>query len=175
MQQNFNMKKCINNMMIKNIAMAKTRLLILFLLPLLFMSCATKHISTGQTVQGADSQSSLDQRPVDINWCYSTVKLSDLYDLSYNVGFYGLSSGKMKPIKNENFRADIINKQTKESMKVEINDLSYSQLSRTPMAYALSFWMEYGGHRYLIHGMYDTRARDDKSQTPLTTGCYMIK
>jgi len=58
---------------------------------------------------------------------------------------------------------------------VEINDLAYSQLSTTPVVCAFSFWVEYGGHSYLIHGMYDIRACYDKNQLPLTTGYYVIK
>lgn len=150
------------------------RILYLFLFPFMLMSCATKHVATEKQVIGVDSQS-LEQIPVDVNWCYNTIELPDSCELSYNIGFSGLRSGKMQPIRNENFRANVINKQTKESTKVEINELTYSQLTRIPVTYAFTFWVEYDGHRYLIHGMYDIRARYDKTKIPLTTGCYMIK
>lgn len=150
------------------------RILYLFLFPFMLMSCATKHVATEKQVIGVDSQS-LEQSPVDVNWCYNTIELPDSCELSYNIGFSGLRSGKMQPIRNENFRANVINKQTKESTKVEINELTYSQLTCIPVTYAFTFWVEYDGHRYLIHGMHDIRARYDKTQVPLTTGCYMIR
>lgn len=151
------------------------RILLLVMFPLILTSCATKQVAMEQTVQGADKQYSFDQMAVDVSWCYNKVELSELYDLGYNIGFYGLGSGKMKPLRNENFRADVINKQTNDSTKVEIIDLTYSLLTRKPLTYAFTFCVEYGGHRYLIHGMHDIRARYDKTQVPLTTGCYMIK
>jgi hypothetical protein len=145
-----------------------------FFLSLLFVSVLLNVVNAQPTTIGVDSQS-LEQSPVDVNWCYNTIELPDSCELSYNIGFSGLRSGKMQPIRNENFRADVINKQTKESTKVEINELTYSQLTRIPVTYAFTFWVEYDGHRYLIHGMYDIRARYDKTKIPLTTGCYMIK
>lgn len=151
------------------------RILLLVMFPLILTSCATKQVAMEQTVQGADKQYSFDQMAVDVSWCYNKVELPDSCELSYNIGFSGLRSGKMQPIRNENFRANVINKQTKESTKVEINELTYSQLTRIPVTYAFTFWVEYDGHRYLIHGMYDIRARYDKTKIPLTTGCYMIK
>lgn len=143
-------------------------------LSLLFVSVLLNVVNAQPTTIGVDSQS-LEQSPVDVNWCYNTIELPDSCELSYNIGFSGLRSGKMQPIRNENFRANVINKQTKESTKVEINELTYSQLTRIPVTYAFTFWVEYDGHRYLIHGMYDIRARYDKTKIPLTTGCYMIK
>jgi hypothetical protein len=145
-----------------------------FFLSLLFVSVLLNVVNAQPTTIGVDSQS-LEQSPVDVNWCYNTIELPDSCELSYNIGFSGLRSGKMQPIRNENFRADVINKQTKKSTKVEINELTYSQLTRIPVTYAFTFWVEYDGHRYLIHGMYDIRARYDKTKIPLTTGCYMIK
>jgi hypothetical protein len=145
-----------------------------FFLSLLFVCVLLNVVNAQPTTIGVDSQS-LEQSPVDVNWCYNTIELPDSCELSYNIGFSGLRSGKMQPIRNENFRADVINKQTKESTKVEINELTYSQLTRIPVTYAFTFWVEYDGHRYLIHGMYDIRARYDKTKIPLTTGCYMIK
>lgn len=145
-----------------------------FFLSLLFVSVLFNVVNARPTTIGVDSQS-LEQSPVDVNWCYNTIELPDSCELSYNIGFSGLRSGKMQPIRNENFRANVINKQTKESTKVEINELTYSQLTRIPVTYAFTFWVEYDGHRYLIHGMYDIRARYDKTKIPLTTGCYMIK
>ncbi|SDO14537.1 hypothetical protein SAMN04487900_110131 [Prevotella communis] len=145
-----------------------------FFLSLLFVSVLLNVVNAQPTTIGVDSQS-LEQSPVDVNWCYNTIELPDSCELSYNIGFSGLRSGKMQPIRNENFRADVINKQTKESTKVEINELTYSQLTRIPVTYAFTFWVEYDGHRYLIHGMYDIRARYDKTKIPLTTGCYVIK
>lgn len=119
----------------------------------------------------------IDYRPVDISWYHNTIDISDQYSLSYNLGFYGLKEGNMRPILNENFRADVINKKTGEKTQVELKELSYGQLNKTPLVYAFAFWVEFEEHRYLIHGMHDVRIYHDKLEKKMafTDGCYMIR
>ena len=100
--------------------------------------------------------------------------LSERYDLNYSLAFNGMDVDKMKNIRKEAF---VVNNESKDSTVVEITDLKFAMISKVPQIFAYVFTIDYGGHQYVIHRLYDIRSWSEKraGKPNKTTGCYQIK
>ena len=90
---------------------------------------------------------------------------------------YAINDVPKRPKNTLFYLTTFINKKTGEKTQVELKELSYGQLNKTPLVYAVAFWVEFEEHRYLIHGMHDVRIYHDKLEKKMafTDGCYMIR
>ncbi|MBQ8157424.1 MAG: hypothetical protein IJ081_00185 [Prevotella sp.] len=100
--------------------------------------------------------------------------LTDKQALNYYICFKDMDVNDMKVIKKE---AYIVDKLTNDSTEINIQELKYAQISNSPLILAYVFSIDYEGHKYIIHQLYDIRSWSEKraGKPNKTTGCYQIK
>lgn len=101
-------------------------------------------------------------------------KLTDRYELLYNVGFRFVGADSIKHIK---ITAVAIDDASNDSISIPVEGLTYSRLSWSPLVFAMAFDINHDGHKYVVHNLYDIRAASEKRDMPphQTSGCYQIE
>ena len=98
--------------------------------------------------------------------------LSDRYQLFYSLAFHRMNAG----MELQRQKVVVIDRQTNDSIDVEMRDLKCCVLSNPPQVYALVFSVEFEGHVYVVHNLSDVRTLFNRKKDKLqkTKGCYVL-
>lgn len=140
--------------------------IIIFLLPLLFFSCGTKKAVVDQSMlkyPGYATYSGYSGN-LDLNDRY---KLFYLIDLSFDT----------KNIKAEWSKAYVVDKQTNDSVVVNMEHLRCALISNPPSIYAGVFDIKHQNQSYIVHFLFDPRTYINKTKGELksTEKCYNVE
>jgi hypothetical protein len=137
----------------------------LLVIVIFFISCGTKNVTVGNTNGDANTE---------LNFCASggTIDLNERYSLNYYLNL-NLDSHKVT-VKFKD--AKVIDRQTNDTVNVEMENLKCALLSNRPIIYASVFEVTHIDQHYILHVLFDDRTIFNKKKVEFkaTEKCYNV-